>query len=66
VQDPILNKLKTDAGIVLTDLWRAIRHQPPVEAEEWLHPRMSPGRPEMDSPQGERPAPSGLCYFHLN
>lgn len=66
MQDPILNKLKTDAGIVLTDLWRAFRHQPPVEAEEWQHPRISPASREMDTTEIERPSQSGLCYFHLN
>lgn len=66
MQDPVLNKLKTDAGIVLTDLWRAIRHQPPVEAEEWLHPRTSPASREMDASAREHPSQSGLSYFHLN
>jgi hypothetical protein len=67
MQDPILDKLKTDAGIVLTDLWRAFRHQPAVE-DEWIHPRQAsaadPAEP-VALPEPARPA-DGLCYFHLN
>ena len=64
MKDPVLDKLKTDAGIVLADLWRTLRHQPPVE--EWTHPRLGVASPdETVAKPVERP-PDGLCYFHLN
>ena len=66
MQDPILDKLKADAGIVLADLWRAFRHQPAVEAEEWQHPRVSRSMSQPTEVETERPSQSGLCYFHLN
>jgi hypothetical protein len=66
MKDPVLNKLKTDAGIVLADLWRAFTHQPLVE--EWQHPRIHPAAPDMSMAETKStgPSQSGLCYFHLN
>ena len=68
MNDPVLAKLKADAGIVLVDLWRAFRHQPAVEDREWLHPRVT--LPGNEAGRGEPvqggPQQSGLCYFHLN
>jgi hypothetical protein len=68
MDDPVLIKLKTDAGIVLADLWRTLWHQPPAEAEEWRHPRVDQSRREQEPAEGANagPKPSGLCYFHLN
>jgi len=66
---PILQKLKTDAGIVLTDMWRACWHLPP----RGLNASLVNGNRPVDR-QGpfcaSAPAQSrnadGLCYFHLN
>jgi hypothetical protein len=66
VQDPVLNKLKADAGIVLADLWRVFRHQTPVEAEEWQLPRSSRSATDAADMEAEKPSQSGLCYFFLN
>ena len=66
MHDPIYEKLKADAGIVLVDLWRAFRHQPPVEATDWQIPRVDRTDAEVGTPEIERRSQSGLCYFHLN
>jgi hypothetical protein len=66
MHDPVFEKLKTDAGIVLADLWRAFRHQPPVEATDWQHPRVERSEAQAGAAEIERPSQSGLCYFHLN
>ncbi len=64
MQDPILNKLKADAGIVLADFWRAFRHRPPVE--EWWQARSGSPAVETEETRPAPPKPDGLCYFHLN
>ena len=64
MKDPILDKLKTDAGVVLADLWRALRRQP--AAHEWQHPRGRKTVDAADLPEMPEPPKSGLCYFHLN
>ncbi len=64
MKDPVLEKLKTDAGIVLVELWRALRPRP-----------VKPGRLLAESrlpveaafpPEMPEPPRDGLCYFHLN
>jgi hypothetical protein len=68
MDDPVLIKLKADAGIVLADLWRALRHQPSVEEQEWRHPRVEPifeGK-NLSGCENAASKPNGLCYFHLN
>lgn len=64
--NPVYQKLKSDAGVVLTDLWRALRHQAPVE--DWQHTRSSVSAKKRVAPNANmvRPQSSGLCYFHLN
>ena len=64
MKDPVLDKLKTDAGEVLGELWRLLRHQPPVE--EWPHSRLNSPVPSQTVSPPKPPAQSGLCYFHLN
>ncbi len=64
MNDPVYQKLKADAGIVLADLWRALRHQHPVE--EWRHPRHSETVPPQTPAEPSSSPTSGLCYFHLN
>jgi hypothetical protein len=68
MDDPVLIKLKTDAAIVLVDLWRALSHQPPVEEQEWRNPRVEPVFERKNLSAGGKAGakPSGLCYFHLN
>lgn len=62
MKDPVLDKLVSDAGIVLQDLWRIVSHQAPLT--EWQEPRRVPAATVIRS--GEEPSHSGLCYFHLN
>ncbi|WP_157772509.1 hypothetical protein [Lacunisphaera limnophila] len=67
MKDPVMAKLKADAGIVLADLWRAWRHQPPVEAADWSSDRLVQVRVTEGQDSSPRVSPpSGLCYFHLN
>lgn len=68
MNDPVLLKLKADAGIVLADLWRMLRHQPPVEVAEWRLPRVAstPTEAVRKEPGRGGPRHTGLCYFHLN
>lgn len=64
MKDPILEKLKADAGVVLAELWRALRHQP--AKDEWRHSQARrPGKGTL-SPENPGLSRSGLCYFHLN
>jgi len=66
--DPLYQKLKADAEVILLDLWRMLRHLEPVQ--EWQHVR---AMPELEDTQkmaaaldARPPHSSGLCYFHLN
>jgi hypothetical protein len=68
MSDPVLIKLKADAGIVLADLWRALTHQAPLETRE--EPKVGA---EVDLPErasnGSRvaePKQVGFCCVHLN
>jgi hypothetical protein len=64
MQDPILIKLKTDAGIVLADVWRALRHLP-LE-EEHGQQGSDESLPAPESADAARLRSDDLCYFHLN
>lgn len=67
--DPIYQKLKADAGVLLVDLWRTLRHQPLIQ--EWQQhscvlPEFKDKQPTQTDPNPRRSHASGLCYFHLN
>jgi hypothetical protein len=66
---PILHKLMSDAGILLTDFWRACRHLPPSGENERLPHLFRAGessRTFCASAEGQSRNDDGLCYFHLN
>lgn len=63
MKDPVIEKLKTDAGIVITDLWRALRQQPPVE-DDWMRPRTQPA--DLAESESTDPGQSGSSHFHAN
>ncbi len=63
MKDPVFNKLKADAGIVLNELFLAVTHRP---EQKWRHPRDNPPAPEMAMLTPVSPSQSGLTYFHLN
>src|SRR5438105_12602814 len=64
MKDPILNKLKDDAALVLSQLFLAMSHRP--APKDWRHPRENPPTHEMAVPKPASPSQGGLCYFHLN
>jgi hypothetical protein len=68
MDDPVLIKLKADAAVLLSDLWRTIRNQPPLEDEERRYGLVDPaGREKIPlENRGGGPKHGGLCYFHLN
>ncbi len=68
MKDPILDKLASDAGVVLADLWRMVNHQPSHETQEWSHPwsRAAAAKPAEREAEAAPPSQSALCYFHLN
>jgi hypothetical protein len=68
MSDPVLIKLKADAGIVLADLWRALTGQVPVETQEWQNAAVEPASQEMGSQgsRGEEPKQGSFCWVHLN
>jgi hypothetical protein len=68
MKDPVLIKLKADAAVVLMDLWRTLRNQPPLEDEERRRGRFDLAAMEKIPVEGRGGVPkqAGLCYFHLN
>jgi hypothetical protein len=63
MKDTTFTKLKTDAVIVLADLWRALLHRP--DEEFCRDPRVG-ATLDYGTP-AKRPEPDrNLCYFHLN
>ena len=62
--DPVFKKLKTDAAIMLNELFLAVTQRP--TQEEWRHPCDNPPAPEAAMLKPVAPSQSGLCYFHLN
>lgn len=66
--DPVYEKLKADAAVVLIEMWRSIRHQ--TEDQNATHMRM---KSELNDGQSAKTnegrkgmRSDGLCYFHLN
>ncbi|HWA27092.1 MAG TPA: hypothetical protein VG734_15650 [Lacunisphaera sp.] len=64
MKDPVFQKLKDDAGLVLSEFIFAITHR--AGAREWSHPRAIPPSPEVPKVTSIPAPESGLCYFHLN
>lgn len=64
MKDPVLKKLKADAGIVLNVIFLVVSHR--KDQPTWRHPRDNPPAPEMAMLKPVAPSQSGLCYFHLN
>ena len=64
MKDPVFQKLKDDARLVLNELILAITHRP--AQGEWRYARDTPPAPEMALLKPVSPPQHGLCYFHLN
>jgi hypothetical protein len=66
MKDPVYEKLKSDAGSVLHDLWQAITHQ--AAARDQPNAATKPGLSQSDSivTEPNLVRPITLFYFHLN
>lgn len=65
MSDPVYQKLMSDAGVLLADLWHALKHQSPSEERLPERQHAIEQLPLVElKPVDARSC--GLCYFHLN
>jgi hypothetical protein len=66
MKDPVYEKLSSDAGSVLRDLWEAITHSVAARERPNSTPKPDLGRSDSTGTEPNLAGPSNLFYFHLN